>query len=153
MMKESLAAALLTFLFPSSWIFRTHPKLFEFRLKWSPCVIGDGAQLFRARVSVGFLACQHSHLLLHPNQEITLVSSLTGVFWIWSGGIKATQGTSTWPLGPINAFANLNFSRPPLIFKRSVSSNSSALSSTTNEMRQNSIKAECEEYRPAVLVF
>lgn len=89
---------------------------------------------------MAFLACQHYHLLLHPNQEITLVSNLTRVCWIWRRGIKATQGTGTWPLGPINASSNLNFSRPSLIFKRPVLSISSALSMAADVMGHNSIK-------------
>lgn len=101
----------------------------------------DGARLLKALLSVGFSACQHYHLLfLHPNQEIKRVSTLTWVFWIWRGWIKASRGGGTWPLGPINASSNLNFSRPPLIFKRPVSSISSALSTTTDVMGHKSIR-------------
>lgn len=100
----------------------------------------DGARLLKDLLSAGFWACQHYHLLfLHPNQEMKRVSILTWVFWIWRGWIKASRGGGTWPLGPINASSNLNFSRPPLIFKRPVSSISSALSTTTDVRGHNSI--------------
>lgn len=57
-------------------------------------------------------------------------------------GIKATQGTGTWSLDPINAFSNLNFSHPFLVFKRFVLSNSSTWSMATDVVEHSSIKRE-----------
>lgn len=51
---------------------------------------------------------------LLPPPPIPNWKLFSSVCWIQRGGIKATWGHGTWPLGPINASCNFNFC---LIFK------------------------------------
>ena len=100
----------LTSRFPSSWIVQQSQSSLSLssnnHLVWSLME----RRFLKHRSQWVFLACQHYHLLLHPNQENYTCQHPDWVCWIWRGGIKATQGTGTWLLGPINASSNLNFS-------------------------------------------